>query len=352
MSLRFPLLACVAIAALGATAHAATPRTFDVVTFAPPDGFQIDDKSADHVSMTDTAPGRFGVIAVYAGRPATGDLLADFKTQWKEAVEHMMQPDATPEPTRGTMPGGGAVLAGSSTAKMDGKDVYARLFVIDGGAKVVSILVVTPGQDIYVRYEDVVNAMLAGTTVTKTVVPTPAPAPPPPPPPAPTKPGNGAAAHKLPTPPAPPAPPPAPAYKLVPLADDPALPEAPKVEKKQLVGDWQRSSGSPADKDSAIYGEVYQINAKGKFDAKFIGKSGGVVVRETDGGGYAYKDGRLLLLFNKRGTVVLKVAGYTDDKEATSLQLLPNGFPATEGNATIFGQAWQRPKARHGRGKH
>src|ERR1700690_2051099 len=105
MSLRCStLLASAAvIAALGARAHAATPRTFDVVTFAPPDGWAVDDKSTDPLPMTETAPGPFAVTAVLAGRPASGDLLADFKTQWHDAVEHMMQPDATPDPTRGTM---------------------------------------------------------------------------------------------------------------------------------------------------------------------------------------------------------------------------------------------------------
>src|SRR4051812_39057403 len=117
MLLRFSSLSIAAALLFAAPiARAAAPRTFDITQFAPPDGFAVDDQSTDHVSMTDTAPGRFGVIAVYTGRPATGDLTADFKTQWHDAVEHMMQPDATPEPVRGTMPGGAALLVGSSTA--------------------------------------------------------------------------------------------------------------------------------------------------------------------------------------------------------------------------------------------
>ena len=359
MSLRCStLLACAGVLVASTRAHAAPARAFDIVNFAPPDGFAVDDKSADHLSLTDTAPGRFGVIAVYTGRPASGDLAADFKTQWHDAVEHMMQPDATPDPVRGTMPGGLGLEVGSATAKMDGKDVYARLFVIDGGAKVAAVLVVTPGADIYDRYENAINAMLASMTVTKTVVPATPPAPPKPPAaPAPAPaPAGGAvkppAAPAAPAKPAmPPPPPPPPPYKAVALPDDPALPDAPKIDKKQLVGDWQHSTGRAADKASAIYGDVYSLTSRNKYDTRFIGKTGADVLRESDDGGYAYKDGRLLLLGNKRGTVVLRVVGWTDDKAATTLSFLPDGLPATEGNATIFGQAWTRAKG-HAKTKH
>src|SRR5438128_1005272 len=104
MRLRFSSSIAALVCATTA-AHAAPARTLDVTRFSPPDGYVIDDKSADHVSMTNSAPGRYGVIAVFAGRPSTGDLQADFTTQWHDAVEHMMQPDAMPTPTRGTMPG-------------------------------------------------------------------------------------------------------------------------------------------------------------------------------------------------------------------------------------------------------
>ena len=344
--MRFRFLSSIAALLCAATAaHAAPARTLDVTKFSPPDGFEIDDKSTDHVAMTNTAPGRYGVIAVFAGRPATGDLQADFKTQWHDAVEHMMQPDELPTPTRGTMPGGAAVLAGSATAKMDGKPVYTRLFVIDGGAKVVAIVVVTPGSDIYDRYEDDVNKLIAGATVTRSEPQPPAP-PPPPPAPKPAKPAPGA----KPAPAAPPPSPPPPPYKLVPLPEDPALPAAPTVDAKKLVGEWQHSTGRAADKDSVIYGDLWTLNNKKRFEYRFIGRNDTQLVREDDGGGYAYKDGRLLLLGNKRGTSVLRVSAWKDDKSGTSVTFLPDGMPATEGNAAIFSQTWERPKK--GRGKH
>ena len=317
MSLRLPLSLAV-LAVLGAHAHAATPRTFDIVQVAPPDGFDVDDSSKDHLTFTECAPGRCATIVVYAGADATGDLAADWKTQWHASVEHMMQPDATPDAARGTMPGGAAVLSAATTAKMGDKDVYARFFVIDGGAKVASVLVVTNGVDIYDRYQDVVNAMLAGMKVT----PTPPPA---------AKPGKPSS------------------WKPVALPDDPALPDAPTVDKKQLLGEWQHLTSTPADKASAIYGDVYTLNAKGKVEARFIGKSGTDVLRENDAGGFAYKDGRLLLLLNKRGTLTFRVAGWTDDKDATTLALLPDGIPATQGNQALFGSSWTRAKPKHGR---
>jgi hypothetical protein len=319
MSLRLPLsLAVVATAALGAHAYAGTPRTFDVVQVAPPDGFDVDDTSTDHLTFTQCAPGRCATIVVYAGADATGDLAADWKAQWHASVEHMMQPDATPDAVRGTMPGGVAVLAGSSTAKMADKDVYARFFVIDGGAKVASVLVVTNGADIYARYQDTVNAMLAGLKVT----PTPPPA---------AKPGKPST------------------FKPVAPPDDPALTDPPTVDKKQLAGDWKRDSGTPGDKASAFYGDSYSLTSKGKIETKFTGKSGTETLKENDAGGYAYKDGRLLLLLNKRGTITFRVAGWNDDKDATTLLLLPDGFPATQGNQTLFGSSWVRAKPHHGK---
>jgi hypothetical protein len=134
------------------------------------------------------------------------------------------------------------------------------------------------------------------------------------------------------------------------LPEDPALPDPPKVDKKQLLGEWQHPTGRPADKDSAIYGDLYTLTAKGKFEYRFIGRTGTEVLREDDGGGFAYKDGRLLLLGNKRGTFIFRVAAWQSDKAATTLTLLPDGFPATQGNATIFAQTWERPK-KHGKAK-
>jgi hypothetical protein len=319
MSLRYPLSLAV-LAVLGAHAHAATPRTFDVVQVAPPDGFDVDDSSQDHLTFTQCAPGRCATIVVYAGADATGDLAADYKTQWHASVEHMMQPDATPDAVRGTMPGGAAVLSAATTAKMADKDVYARFFVIDGGAKVASVLVVTNGADVYDRYQDVVNTMLAGMKVT----PTPPPA---------TKPGKPST------------------FKPVALPDDPALPDAPTVDKKMLVGEWHHDSGTPGDKASAIYGDIYTLTAKGKVEARFIGKSGTDVLRENDAGGFAYKDGRLLLLLAKRGTLTFRVAGWNVTDTETTLSLLPDGFPATQGNQAVFGSSWTRGKPHHGKHK-
>jgi hypothetical protein len=313
MSLRLPVLALALVAVLGAHARAATPRTFDIVQVSPPDGFTVDDSSKDHLTFTQCGPGRCATIVVYAGADASGDLAADWKVQWHASVEHMMQPDGMPDATRGTMPGGAGVLVGSAAAKMEDKDVYARFFVIDGGAKVASVLVVTNGPDIYDRYQDVVNAMLGSMKVT----PTPAPA---------TKPGKQ------------------PTYKPVALPDDPALPDAPTVDKKQLAGEWKHDSGTPGDKASVIYGDIYTLTAKGKVEARFIGKAGTDVLRENDAGGFAYKDGRLLLLLAKRGTLTFRVAGWTDDKDATTLALLPDGFPATQGNQALFGASWARAK--------
>ena len=325
MSLRLSLsLALVGI--LASRAHASSPRTFDVVSFAPPDGWSVDDTSKDHIALADQGPGRVGQIIIYAGAPASGDLMADFKTQWKSAVEPMLTPDATPEPTRGTLPGNVAILSGGSTAKQGDKDLYARLFVIDGGGKVVTVLVVTNGADIYDRYEDVVNTMLGATKVTASPFAPPKPA-------KPAKPGAAA-------------PPPPPAPKPVPLAEDPPLADttAPALDKKKLSIEWHHDTTTPPDKASAMYGDVYELTAKGKFDYRFIGKAGAEVVRETDAGGYAYKDGRLLLLFNKRPTTVFRITSYTDDKDGTTMNLLPDGFPLTAGNAALFGQTWTHTK--------
>ncbi|MBI5069185.1 MAG: hypothetical protein HZB56_13195 [Deltaproteobacteria bacterium] len=125
-------------ASIPAAPSAAVPlepgrTTFGLFSFVAPTGWK-EDRGRDAVGYTSVDQGArtFCQVAVYAGRPGSGDGLRDFALDWADVVEQGKRPDARPEPEPGRTAGGlpfhegGSMLAGPSGR-------YAVALLVFGG---------------------------------------------------------------------------------------------------------------------------------------------------------------------------------------------------------------------------
>src|SRR5262249_51453999 len=88
-------------------------------------------------------------------------------------------PPVTPKPAK---VGNADALWGAANVKKGDKGFWAQLYVVDAGAKVTSILILTYNEESFDAYRRSVEPMLAEMEVKKVERVAPPPAPPPPPP--------------------------------------------------------------------------------------------------------------------------------------------------------------------------
>jgi hypothetical protein len=169
-----PLFVAVALAAPATAAPA--PRSFDLVTYAAPDGFTVDASHPDHVAITRVGSKSYCLIGIYSAVDAKGDLDASFAAEWNDVVGHSVDPVAVPATQRAQI-GGATAAVGAAMTTSGGKPVMATLATIDAGAKVVSVLVLVPSQDDFKVYTPSIQALLNSMTVRR-VAPPAAPATP------------------------------------------------------------------------------------------------------------------------------------------------------------------------------
>ncbi len=153
---RFSLALAAALIAVPARAAPAA-RTFDLVTYTAPDGFTVAEQG-DHVAITRVGAKSYCLIGIYRGTDAGADLDASFASEWANVVDTSVDPVAVPAVQHGSV-GGAPAAIGAAMTTTGGKPVLAMLTTIDAGAKVVSILVLTPNQDDLKVYTPSITAL-------------------------------------------------------------------------------------------------------------------------------------------------------------------------------------------------
>ncbi len=168
----------------------------------------------------------------------------NFASEWKHIVAQTFEPVPAPTPKPVKVGGMNALWGGANTKKAD-KEFYTQLFVVDAGAKVTSIMILTYNKDDFDAYRRAVEPMLASMKITRTE----RQGAPPPPPPVP----------KLQIPPAP---------KKLTLAD--------------IVGEWKMDDTVVTEYDKARTRTAADFEALPSKERLIIGAKGDTTI-ETAG---------------------------------------------------------------------
>jgi hypothetical protein len=175
-------LALISLVFLARTAVAAGPARLDIVGYTVPDSWKVESQG-DHVTLT-YAPGTSGymIVGIYGGQPASGDLAADFRREWREIVDKQFKTAGAPTPGMTKIGDGITAAAGLAPASWSSGSLVATLFVLDGGGKVASIVVLSPDAAALKANQDRLVGFLAGVRIARSgdapSAAAPAPAPP------------------------------------------------------------------------------------------------------------------------------------------------------------------------------
>jgi hypothetical protein len=238
-------------------ADAAPPaRTLDRVTYTAPERWKVDESTPGQVSISRIAGDSYCLVAIFASMPASASLEASFAAAWQNVALRTVAPVAAPVPTQGNVGNARAALGGAASTA-GGKPVAAILIVIDAGASVVPILILTPSTEAFDAYSSDVQAMLGGLVVSR-------------------------ADNKAPPPP--------------PASGNPVVPPPTRpITMADLAGEWKhedgimtryvdRNTGAYAGFDSIAFRETWTINAKGVVTSDFFAiKNGRKIIEKTAG---------------------------------------------------------------------
>jgi len=141
---------------------AQTARTFDILTYTAPSGFTEVRKpdGGGRVELTKASRTNYCMIGIYASTPAANSLEAGFDAEWKAVVNKTISPVPAPRPSVTTV-GSLRLIAGAATSTIGGQPASAMLFVLDGGASILSVVVITPTLDSFNAYRTDVDAFLS-----------------------------------------------------------------------------------------------------------------------------------------------------------------------------------------------
>jgi hypothetical protein len=161
---RWALLFVVVLAVgCASPAHAsASSRTVGVLSFIPPAGWattQKDGSGPMTMRNGNEAKDISCEITVYNALASSGDLAADFLSEWAEIVGTDLS-NVEDVSVQGT-----SIMGVAQTTLVSGRKIYVRLITYSAGAKMASIVVVTPNLEAYEFYLPKIDSFLAGVTV-------------------------------------------------------------------------------------------------------------------------------------------------------------------------------------------
>lgn len=144
-------------------------RTVDVLSFTPPAGWETTQVTGGSMTMShvDQAKDLSCQITVYTSRPSSGDLLADFFSEWTAII-------GSPFPEAGELSEEKARIVGVALAlPVLGRKSNVHLISYAAGAKIASIELVTPTLAAYESYRPKIEAFLASVIVNSSASGTP-----------------------------------------------------------------------------------------------------------------------------------------------------------------------------------
>src|SRR5687768_8026542 len=121
-------------------------RTLDVATFTVPPGWHVEARGSgdgQHIVVSKAAAGTYCMAVVYASTAAANSLEASFASEWTRVALRTLDAVATPRPAI-TQVGPLRVAAGAAASTAQGQPIIGLLLVVDAGARVVSILILSP----------------------------------------------------------------------------------------------------------------------------------------------------------------------------------------------------------------
>ena len=302
-------------------AGAAPPaRTLDRVTYTAPGRWKVDESVPGQVSISRIGGDTYCLVAIYASMPASADLEASFAAAWQNVALRTVAPVAAPTPTQGNVGNARAALGGAAST-IQGRPVAAIQIVLDAGASVVPILILTPSTEAFEAYSSEVQAMLGSLVVSRADA----------------------------TPPA--APPPSGKFEVPPLTR--------AITMADLVGEWKhedgimtryvdRNTGAYAGFDSIAFRETWTINAKGVVASDFFAIKNGRKIIEKTTGSIRVSAGRILEV--KVGSPAkFVVRGWLEGPEMTVLKIcgpfygeVPADILAKQEQGSNLNQYWVR----------
>jgi hypothetical protein len=285
--MRFVLLLTALLAPAALRAQAARP--FDILTYSAPPGFNEVRKpdGGGRVELTRTGRGTYCLIGIYASTPASANLEASFAAEWQGVMLKTISPVAAPRPVIRTA-GNTSAAFGRAVSTAGGQPALGALFVLDAGARVLTIMVVTPSVAVYNEYAADIEGLLASIAIRRE---SPAPV----------------SGGKLNVPPPP-----------------------PNITVADLAGDWGRNdgitttyvdrySGAYAGTDSLHFTEKWTLTREGGISLDFFGIRNGKKIVEKSSGTVALSGGVLVIQMTNRQRYVFR--GWLDLPEMTIMKL-------------------------------
>lgn len=155
----------LALVACGALATPARAASFDLLTFTVPEGYKLVQKGTQ-VELTKANATSYCMVIAYTSTPASADLDASFAAEWEAvALKTIARVDA-PEPATRKV-GNTRAAVGSASSTAGDQPIWAMLVVLDAGASVLSVLVLSPSEEAFEAYEAEIEKLLRGMAVKK-----------------------------------------------------------------------------------------------------------------------------------------------------------------------------------------
>jgi len=121
-------------------------RTLDLATFTVPPGWHVETRGngdGQIIVVSKASAGTYCMAVVYASTPAGTSLEASFASEWARVALQTLDPVATPRPVISQV-GSLRVATGAAASTNQGQPIVGLLLVVDAGARVVSLLILSP----------------------------------------------------------------------------------------------------------------------------------------------------------------------------------------------------------------
>jgi len=121
-------------------------RTLDLATFTVPPGWHVETRESgdgQHIVVSKAGAGTYCMTVVYASAPASTTLEASFVSEWTRVALQTLDAVVTPRPVISQV-GSLRVAVGAAASTNQGQPIVGLLLVVDAGARVVPILILSP----------------------------------------------------------------------------------------------------------------------------------------------------------------------------------------------------------------